>query len=98
MLDNQCIVAGFCGLLLPSAVTHILRVCMIAKTEFRLSLAREEKHLPKEEALAHIARDEADRAAWTATLFFSDGSMGPRIVRHGIAHGKNHPPQSRCPY
>ncbi len=91
MLENQSIVVGFCGLLIPSAVTHVLRICMIAKTEFRLALAREEDNLSQKEALEIMAREDGDRSAWTKTLFSQADPWDPALYDMVLPMGKTIP-------
>lgn len=57
------IVEGCAGLLIPRAVTHALRVCLIADMAFRQSQA-EETGLSAKEALRQIHRADENCVAW----------------------------------
>ena len=70
MLDHgSIIVSGYSGLLIPETISHVLRVCLIAKTAFRLSQAKKERQLSEKEATRIISLEDHDRAVWTDTLF-----------------------------
>ncbi|TFG44157.1 MAG: response regulator, partial [Syntrophobacterales bacterium] len=40
--DDEMLVAGFSGLLIPKRMNHVLRVCLIADLKFRSAAARQE--------------------------------------------------------
>ncbi|MCK5163819.1 MAG: response regulator, partial [Desulfobacula sp.] len=67
--DDSIIISGYCGLLIPQSVSHVLRVCIIAKTAFRLAQAKKEQQLSEEKAVRAISLEDHDRSAWTNTLF-----------------------------
>ena len=70
LLDNTpAIVHGFGGLLIPQSVSHGLRACLIAEMPYRIDLAASEAGLSEKDALKRIHSDDANRAAWTDTLF-----------------------------
>lgn len=70
LLENQnVILSGFSGLLIPKAVTHVLRICLIGNTDFRRLMAREINNTSEEASTRMILADEQDRSAWTKTLF-----------------------------
>lgn len=69
-LDHESIiVSGYSGLLIPETISHVLRVCLIAKTAFRLALAKKERQLSEKEATRVISLEDHDRSVWTDTLF-----------------------------
>ncbi|MBW2605161.1 MAG: response regulator [Deltaproteobacteria bacterium] len=70
MLDHESIiVSGYSGLLIPETISHVLRVCLIAETAFRLALAKKERQLSEKEATRVISLEDHDRSVWTDTLF-----------------------------
>jgi two-component system response regulator CpxR len=69
MKDTNTLVSGYCGMLIPESIKHVLKVCLIAKSTFRLTLANKEKQLSNEEAAERIHNDDQDRSAWIDTLF-----------------------------
>ncbi|MBL0713431.1 MAG: response regulator [Desulfosarcina sp.] len=70
LLDNTpAIVNGYGGLLIPRSISHVLRVCLIAEMPYRISQAQSEEGLSEKDALKRIHSEDANRAAWTDTLF-----------------------------
>ena len=67
--EKPAMVRGFSGLLIPPSVSHVLRVCLIADLPYRIERAKEAEGLSENEALERIRSEDADRAAWTETLF-----------------------------
>lgn len=63
------IISGFCGLLVPASVSHVLKVCLIADLKFRLQTAKVDEGLGEKEAVRLLQREDAERAAWVEGLF-----------------------------
>jgi len=66
---GPAVVHGFSSLLIPQTVSHMLRVCIIAETPYRLEQAEVVQGLTEKDALKQIRDKDADNAAWTETLF-----------------------------
>ena len=64
LLEDEVIFNGFCCHLIPSKVTHALRVCLIADLKFRKETAEKEMGISEKDALALIRKQDEDRAAW----------------------------------
>lgn len=88
MLDNRSIVSGYCSLLIPSGITHVLRICLIAKTGFRTELAGLQDGLSRDEALEIIQDADRDRAAWTGLLFSRNDPWEPDLYDIVLPMGK----------
>lgn len=69
LLDDNLLIEGFSGHLIPEEVSHVLRVCLIADRAFRVSLAGKEAGLSESEALKQVRRNDEDYAAWVLALF-----------------------------
>ncbi len=67
--NGPAVVHGFCSLLIPQTISHVLRVCVIAEQHYRVEQAGIIQALSEKEALKQIRADDADRAAWTETRF-----------------------------
>jgi CheY-like chemotaxis protein len=67
--DDNLIIEGFSAQLIPQDLTHILRVCLIADMNSRLSLATGENDLPENEVVKIIHKSDEERALWVHTLF-----------------------------
>lgn len=66
---GPAVVHGFSSLLIPQAISHVLRVCIIAEIPYRIEQAGVVQGLSEKDALKQIRAQDADSAAWTETLF-----------------------------
>lgn len=66
---GNLMVEGFCSMLIPPSITHVLRVCLVADMKSRLQLAKEEAGLGEKDASAAIRQADEARAAWIHELF-----------------------------
>ena len=66
---SPAVVHGFSSLLIPQAISHVLRVCIIAERPYRIEQAGVVQGLSEKDALKQIRAQDADSAAWTETLF-----------------------------
>ncbi len=69
LAEDNLLISGFSGLLIPESINHVLRVCLIAEAPHRTERAGLERGVTEKEALKMIRRDDADRAAWSEVLF-----------------------------
>lgn len=69
LLEDNLLIAGLSGHLIPDNVSHVLRVCLIADMSSRLSLAEKERGLSKNEAIRLIHGQDEEYAAWVMALF-----------------------------
>ncbi|MBC2710233.1 MAG: response regulator [Desulfosarcina sp.] len=66
---GPAVVHGFCSLLIPQAVSHVLRVCIIAEMPYRIDQAGVVQGLTEKDASKQIHAQDADSAAWAEALF-----------------------------
>ena len=66
---DNALVTCFCGQLIPKAVSHTLRVCLIAKLKYRIGAASREQGVSDKEAAKLVQKREADCAGWIDMLF-----------------------------
>ena len=66
---DNLVIDGFCGLLIPPAITYVLRICLIADVKARIARALQHRGLDEKAALAEIHRADEKRAVWIDTLF-----------------------------
>ncbi len=66
---DPAVVHGFSSLLIPQSISHVLRVCIIAETPYRIEQAGVVQGMAEKDALKQIRAQDADCAAWTETLF-----------------------------
>lgn len=67
--DDQALVTCFCGQLIPKAVNHTLRVCLIASFKHRIAVASQAHGLSEKDAAKLVQKREKDCAAWIQMLF-----------------------------
>jgi len=60
---------GFTTMLIPSAVSHVLKTCLIADTAFRTARAAAEKQISEKEAGIQVRQDDEIAGAWCDSLF-----------------------------
>jgi CheY-like chemotaxis protein len=66
-LADGCLYKGFCGLLIPKHIEHVLRVCLIADVKFRMAAAQQEG-IAKGDAHRQIQDADERFAAWVELL------------------------------
>ena len=63
------LIDGLTGLLVPSAIHHVLRICLIADMPHRVQKASQEKGVDEKAALAQVHHDDKLRSEWVQALF-----------------------------
>ncbi|HSO20093.1 MAG TPA: cytidylate kinase family protein, partial [Desulfosarcina sp.] len=66
---GAAVVHGFSSLLIPASISHVLRVCIIAESAYRIEQAATTQGLAEKEAARQIRAGDADSAAWTMMLY-----------------------------
>jgi len=69
LTDDNLLLSGFSGHLIPKTINHVLRICLIADMSFRIALAAKAKGISEKEAAKWIHRQDEDCAAWIHALF-----------------------------
>ncbi|MGD8395973.1 MAG: response regulator [Candidatus Eiseniibacteriota bacterium] len=59
---------GFTGLLIPKRVTHALRVCLAARSDYRETQAEQALGIAAKEARDLVRKEDEARATWTRTI------------------------------
>jgi len=67
--QDNLLIHGFCGMLVPKDITHVLRVCLIGDMPFRASVAQDEDGVSEKEALKLILKYDTERAKWIDMLY-----------------------------
>ena len=76
---DNLIISGFCGLLIPKDITHVLRICVISDMKSRITQAGVEAGLSEKDAVQEIRGADEDRAAWVETLLKIRDPWDPSI-------------------
>jgi len=66
---DNLLIEGFCGMLIPREISHVLRICLIADMRSRVLTAEKERKVSEKEANSLIHKYDEDRAAWVYSLF-----------------------------
>jgi len=66
--DTSLVIDGFVSHLIPKQLGHVLRVCLIAGTVFRLGRALQDRGLNEHDAGRLIRKHDEDAAAWVHDL------------------------------
>ena len=69
LLKDNVLIDGFCGLLIPKAIYHVLRTCLVANMKNRIPLAMEAEKISEKEARTLIHAKDNDCTAWVDSLF-----------------------------
>jgi two-component system, OmpR family, response regulator CpxR len=69
LTDDNLLLSGFSGHLIPKAISHVLRICLIADMSFRIALAAKSKGISEKEAAKWIHRQDEDCGTWVNALF-----------------------------
>jgi CheY-like chemotaxis protein len=77
--DDNALITCFSGQLIPAAVSHTLRVCLIAPQKYRIAVAAEQQNISEKEAAKLIQRREEDCSFWINSLFGSSDPWDPGI-------------------
>jgi two-component system response regulator CpxR len=88
--EDNLLIFGFAGLLIPRDVSHVLRVCLIAGMPFRTHLAAKEGGLSQTDAIKLIHKQDADRAKWVNTLFGNEDPWNSSLYDIVIPLDKKH--------
>jgi len=71
--NGEAVYHGFAGHLLPKSLPHVLRVCLVAKFDYRVSVASEAEGVSPKEAEKILRKEDDARKKWTLDLF----GLGP---------------------
>lgn len=74
---DNVLTTSFCGQLIPAAVSHTLRVCLIAPKPYRTATAVEQKGLYEKEAARLVQRYEEACSFWIDSLFKNGDPWDP---------------------
>ncbi|MCP4024678.1 MAG: response regulator [Desulfobacteraceae bacterium] len=92
MIENEdLIIQGYAGLLIPRTISHALRVCLIARMIFRQELAQKNHKLSEKESISLISQDDHDRSEWTSILYSASDPWDETLYDIVIPMGRTNP-------
>jgi len=77
LTEDKLLISGFSGQLIPKAISHVLRVCIIADMKSRIAAAVQDQGLLENEAVKLIHKQDQDCATWVHTLFDNNDPWNP---------------------
>ena len=77
--NDNALITCFSGQLIPAAVSHTLRVCLIAPQKYRTAAAAEQQGISEKEAAKLVQRREEDCSFWIDSLFGSRDPWDPAL-------------------
>ncbi|WP_031388333.1 response regulator [Desulfonatronum thiodismutans] len=72
LLEDDLLLLGLAGSLVPKTMTHVLKVCLAADEAFRLQTAARSHHLDPKALTKLIAQEDEARTRWTDFLAQKD--------------------------
>jgi CheY-like chemotaxis protein/cytidylate kinase len=76
---DNALITCFSGQLIPAAVSHSLRVCLIAPKKYRTAAAAEQQGISEKDAAKLVQRHEEDCSFWIDSLFGNDDPWDPAL-------------------
>jgi len=67
--QDDLVYHGFAGHLLPRDLPHVLRVCLVAKLDYRIALAAQAEGIAAKTARKWVSKEDEERKRWTLHLF-----------------------------
>ncbi|MGB5748519.1 MAG: response regulator [Desulfobacterales bacterium] len=77
--NDNALITCFSGQLIPAAVSHTLRVCLIAPQKHRTAVAADQHGISEKEAAKLVQRREEDCSYWIDSLFGSRDPWNPAL-------------------
>ncbi|MEE4266096.1 MAG: response regulator [Desulfobacteraceae bacterium] len=77
--SDNAVITCFSGQLIPAAVSHTLRVCLIAPQHYRAAVAAEQHGISEKEAARLVQKREEDCSCWIDSLFGSRDPWDPAL-------------------
>jgi CheY-like chemotaxis protein len=77
--EDEWLLNGFSGHLIPKDITHLLRICIIADIDTRVTMAETDDGLGKKAALNRIHSSDEDRVHWVYSLFKTKDPWEPSL-------------------
>lgn len=76
--DNQ-LMPGYLGHLIPRTITPVLKVCLVGDMNYRISIAKNQQGLSEDEAIKVITKLDSERAHWVHSLYDVDSPWSPEL-------------------
>ena len=94
LAEDNLLVTGYTGLLVPRSINHVMPVCLIADLPSRISNVRALRTVSEKEALNLIRKSDEDCAAWVRMLFEKDDPWDATLYDILVPTDKTPAPQA----
>lgn len=91
---DNLLLSGFCAILPPKDISHVLRVCLIADARHRLALAQAEEGFKEKDAVKCIQRLDEEKKIWAQALTGEKDPWNPSLYDIVIPMDKTEPDQA----
>ncbi len=89
--EDDMVISGFAGQLIPRTISHVLRVCLIDDFKTRLAEAVKSLEVTEGEATKLLKRQEEERTAWIKFLFETDDPWASDLYDMVLPTGQQTP-------
>jgi CheY-like chemotaxis protein len=79
LFEDNLLMPGYLGHLIPRTITPVLKVCLVGDMNYRISIAKSQQGLSEDEAVKVITRLDNERAQWVHTLYDVDSPWSPEL-------------------
>ena len=76
---DNALITCFSGQLIPAAVSHTLRVCLVAPQKYRIAVAAKQQGISKKEAAKLVQGREEDCSFWIESLLGNSDPWDPAL-------------------
>lgn len=87
--QDNLVIFGFLGQVIPRDISHVLKVCVIAELKHRAKTAGEVEGLSEKDALRRVHKDDETRVSWVEHLFKKPDPWAPELYDIVIPMDKN---------
>ncbi len=77
--EDNLLISGFTSQLIPKDISHVLRICLIADMNFRITQGTKEGGIPEKDVIKIIQKYDGDCAGWIKTLFGKNDPWDPEL-------------------
>jgi CheY-like chemotaxis protein len=77
--EDNILLLGFAGLMIPPDISHVLKVCLIGDLKYRVEIAVQSEGLSEKEAVKRIHKEDEARVLWVQHLYQKSDPWAPEL-------------------
>jgi len=77
--EDKLLLLGFAGLMIPTDISHVLKVCLIGDLKYRVEVAAQSEGLSEKEAVKRIHKEDEARVLWVQHLYQKTDPWSPDL-------------------